>query len=143
MRFDRFGMRFDYPDDWPLDIDADVDGEAGVTVLAPGGGLWSVILNSAQAGPAGLADAVAEQMRREYDDVEAESAAEQIEGRRLAGYDFHFISLDLTVTATVRVVSAGGASYVVFSQAEDREWDEIAPVFAAMTTSLVRGLPPP
>ncbi|MFM7075177.1 MAG: hypothetical protein ACKO5R_12095 [Planctomycetaceae bacterium] len=142
MRFDRFGLRFDYPDDWALDIDADVDGDAGVTVLSPGGGLWSVMLDRAASASHGQADAVAAQMRLEYDDLEADPAVEQIEGRSLSGYDFHFISLDLTVTATVRVLAAGGTTYVVFCQADDREWDEIAPVFAAMTTSLVRGLPP-
>lgn len=143
MRFDRFGLRFDYPDDWALDVDADVDGEAGVTVLTPGGGLWSVMLDRDAAAPRGQADAVAAQMRREYDELEAESAAEEIEGRRLSGYDFHFISLDLTVTASVRVVAAAADTYVVFCQAEDREWEEVAPVFAAMTTSLLRALPPP
>lgn len=141
MRFDRFGLRFDYPDDWALDIDADVDGDASVTVLSPGGGLWTVILDN--AAPGGQAETVAAQMRREYDDIDAEPAAEEIEGRSLTGYDFHFISLDLTVTATVRVLAEGETMYVVFCEAEDREWDEIAPVFAAMTTSLVRALPPP
>jgi hypothetical protein len=29
----------------------------------------------------------------------------------------------------------------VFCQADDREWDRVSAVFAAMTTSLVRGLP--
>lgn len=143
MRFDRFGLRFDYPDDWALDVDADVDGEAGVTVLTPGGGLWSVMLDRDAAAARGQADAVAAQMRREYDELEAESAGEEIEGRRLSGYDFHFISLDLTVTASVRVVAAAGDTYVVFCQAEDREWEKVAPVFAAMTTSLLRALPPP
>lgn len=142
MRFDRDGLRFDFPDDWALDVDADEWGGPSVTVLSPGGGLWSVMVNRAESRAGGHADAVAEQMRREYDDVEVEPAAEEIEGRRLAGYDFHFISLDLTVTATVRVLVSGGDTHVVFCQADDREWEAISPVFAAMTTSLVRGLEP-
>ena len=140
MRFDRDGLRFDFPDDWVLDVDADEWGAPSVTVLSPGGGLWSVMESPAEDPSGGPAEDVAEQMRREYDDVEVEPALETIEGLRLAGYDFHFISLDLTVTATVRVLVSGTTTRVVFCQADDREWDEIAPVFAAMTTSLVRGL---
>lgn len=140
MRFDRDGLRFDYPDDWALDVDADAWGGPSVTVLSPGGGLWSVMVNRAEDRPGGHADAVAEQMRREYDDIDVEPAAEEIDGRRLAGYDFNFISFDLTVTATVRVLDSATGAHVVFCQADDREWEGIAPVFSAMTTSLVRGL---
>lgn len=142
MRFDRDGLRFDFPEDWALDVDPDAWGGPSVTVLSPGGGLWSVMVNREEDRSDGPAEAVAEQMRREYDDVDVEPAADEIEGRRLAGYDFHFISLDLTVTATVRVLVSGRHTHVVFCQADDREWDEIVPVFNAMTTSLVRGLLP-
>jgi hypothetical protein len=37
----------------------------------------------------------------------------------------------------VRTLLTDEAVYLIFCQAEDREWDQIAPVFAAMTTSFV------
>jgi hypothetical protein len=73
-------------------------------------------------------------------DIDVEPASDTISGQTLPGHDFNFYCLDLTNTAAVRTFSTSSAVHVVFCQAEDREWDRVAPVFAAMTTSLVRGL---
>ena len=62
-------------------------------------------------------------------------------GHRLDGSDLNFYCLDLTNTAQVRTLTTPDAIYLILCQAEDREWDEVAPVFDAMTTSFVRGLP--
>jgi len=140
MRFRRAGMSFDYPDDWRLEIDDEVHIGPGVTVFSPDGGLWTVVLGDEAVDPRDQIEAVVAQLRRDYGDVEVEEAADEIEGWPLAGLDFHFISFDLTVTAAVRVLAAGPATYVVFCQADDEEWDRVSPVFTAMTTSLVRGL---
>ena len=61
--------------------------------------------------------------------------------RRLAGWDLNFYCLDLTNTAQVRAVETPAATYLLLAQAEDREWDRVAPVFAAMTASFMAGLP--
>jgi hypothetical protein len=52
----------------------------------------------------------------------------------------NFYCLDLTNTAQVRTLETPHAIYLLFCQAEDREWDRVAPVFAAITTSFVTGL---
>jgi len=43
MHFNRFGLAFDYPDNWSVDTDDSADRYATVTVYAPGGGFWSVV----------------------------------------------------------------------------------------------------
>ena len=58
----------------------------------------------------------------------------------LAGYDINFLCLDLTNTAAVRTLETEDAIYLFICQAEDREWDRISHVFAAMTTSFVAAL---
>ncbi len=145
MRFERMGLVFDYPDDWTLELDADGGSEAGgspaVTLLSPGGGFWSVSRHDGEGNARLLAEAVVAQMRSEYQDIDIEAASDTIGGHLLPGFDFNFYCLDLTNTATVRTLLAPGSLHVVFCQADDREWDRVAPVFAAMTTSLVRGLP--
>ena len=88
-----------------------------------------------------LAEAVVAQMRSEYQDIDIEAASDSIGGHHLPGFDFNFYCLDLTNTASVRTLQAPGSIHVVFCQADDSEWDRVATVFAAMTTSLVRGLP--
>ena len=144
MRFERMGLVFDYPDDWALELDADGGSEAGgspaVTLLSPGGGFWSVSRHEGDVNPRLLAEAVVAQMRSEYQDIDIEAASDTIGGHLLPGFDFNFYCLDLTNTASVRTLQAPGSLHVVFCQADDREWDRVATVFAAMTTSLVRGL---
>jgi len=137
MRFDRFGLAFDYPDGWTVDT-GDAGGRyATVTVYAPGGGFWSVSGHAPGGDPRELSAAALAEMRQEYRDLDAEEATDRIAGHDLPGFDMNFYCLDLTNTAQVRTLLTEDAVYLIFCQAEDREWDEIAPVFAAMTTSFV------
>ncbi|MFM8733628.1 MAG: hypothetical protein ACKOC8_00285 [Pirellulales bacterium] len=137
MRFDRFGLAFDYPDNWTIDTDDAADRYSTVTVYAPGGGFWSISGHAPGGDPLELAAAVVGQMKKEYQDLDAEEAADDLADRRLAGFDMNFYCLDLTNTAQVRTLETPDAIYLIFCQAEDREWEEISPVFAAMTTSFV------
>lgn len=141
MHFERFGLAFDYPDNWSIDTSDAVPGQAAVTVYSPEGGFWSVTAHATGGDPDDLAAAVVEQMREEYRDLDAEEAGSPLAGRDLSGYDLNFYCLDLTNTATVRTLETPAAIYVFFAQAEDREWDRISHVFDAMTASFVRALP--
>ena len=141
MHFSRFGLEFDYPDNWSVDTDDSAGRYATVTVLSPEGGFWSVSGHAAGGDPGELSEAVLNQMREEYRDLDSEPAEEVVGGRTLTGCDMNFYCLDLTNTAQVRTLETSGGIYLFFSQAEDREWDRIAPVFAAMTASFVAALP--
>lgn len=138
MHFARFGLEFDYPDNWS--VVPDTDDAAAVTAQAPDGGFWSVSAHPAGTDPESLAEAVSQQMQEEYRDLDTEAASDDVAGHLLGGFDFNFYCLDLTNTAQVRALATPTATYVVFCQAEDREWDQISPVFAAMTASFVRSL---
>lgn len=140
MRFHRLGIDFSYPDSWSVDTDDAREGAAAVTVYAPDGGFWSVSGHAPGGQPAELAQAVVDQMRGEYRDLDVEPATAEIGGRALGGFDMNFYCLDLTNTAQVRTLATPAAVWLLFCQAEDREWERIAPVFAAMTESFVRGL---
>ncbi len=137
MRFDRFGLAFDYPDGWAVDT-GDAGGRyATVTVYAPGGGFWSVSGHAPGGDARELSAAAVAEMRQEYRDLDVEEATDHVGGRDLPGFDLNFYCLDLTNTAQVRTLQTDDAVYLFFCQAEDREWEEIAPVFAAMTMSFV------
>lgn len=140
MRFHRLGIDFSYPDSWSVDTDDAREGAVAVTVYAPDGGFWSVSGHAPGGRPAALAQAVVDQMRGEYRDLDVESAADEVGGHALRGFDMNFYCLDLTNTAQVRTLATPTAVWLLFCQAEDREWDRVAPVFAAMTESFVRGL---
>lgn len=141
MHFDRYGLAFDHPDNWEVDT-GDSEGRfATVTVYAPGGGFWSVSGHAPGGDPAALVEAVVAEMRAEYRELDAEPAADEVSGRTLTGTDLNFYCLDLTNTASVRTVVTPLAIYLILCQAEDREWVDISPVFAAITTSFLRALP--
>ena len=143
MRFNRFGLAFDYPDNWTVDTDDSLDRFAAVTVHSPEGGFWSLSGHAPGGNPTELSRVVLEQMREEYRDLDSESAESVVHGRRLEGLDINFSCLDFTNTAHVRTLETPDALYLLVCQAEDRDWERIAPVFAAMTASFVASLPEP
>ena len=140
MRFSRFGLRFDYPDNWSVDTEDSEGRYAAATVYAPDGGFWSVSGHAPGGDAAVLAEEIARQMRQEYQDLDCEAAVDTVAGCTLRGFDFNFYCLDLTNTAQVRTLETPTAIYLLHCQAEDREWDHVSHVFAAMTASFVGGL---
>ena len=140
MRFDRFGLAFDHPDNWTIDVEDAAGRRAAVTVYAPDGGFWSVSGHEPGGPSRELAAAVVAEMRSQYQELDSEAAEDRVGGRILRGFDLNFYYLDLTNTAQVRTLETPAAIYLVLCQAEDREWEATAPVFAAMTASFVAGL---
>jgi hypothetical protein len=141
MHFKQYGLEFDYPENWSVDTEDSGGRRAAVTVYSPEGGFWSVSAHAPGDDPAKLSEAVVRQMRDEYRDLDSEKAADSVGGRDLPGFDLNFYCLDLTNTAEVRTLATPSAIYLFFCQAEDREWDRISSVFAAMTASFINRLP--
>lgn len=140
-KFDQFGIHFQYPDNWTLEADEMLRGRGAVTVYTPGGGFWSVTIHEPGDDPDELVDAVVDAMRKVYDELDTEETLETIEGRSVKRCEINFYCLDLTNTALVRVFQTPRANFVVVCQAEDREFAELAQVFAAMTVSLLKESP--
>ena len=88
--------------------------------------------------PGELVTAAMEEMKKEYDNLDAEVATEQFAEQETIGYDLNFYCLDLTNTAHIRSCRTENATYLVFYQAEDREFEKVGPVFKAMVTSLLK-----
>jgi hypothetical protein len=142
-RFDRYGISFQYPENWFLDEEEmeDLPEENHVvTVYSPGGAFWAVTVHPRQSDPKKLASAAVKAMKEEYEGVEVEDAKESCLNRDLIGYDFNFIYLDLTNTAQFRGLRGENATYTIFCQAEDREFETVQKVFQAMTVSLLQGM---
>ncbi len=135
--YDKLGIRFQFPDNWTLDEIEARDSGSAVSVYSPGGAFWSITIHPAEITPRELADAALETMRQEYDELDAEAVAETVAGHDLVGWDMNFYCLDLTNTALVRSFQTPQASYLVFCQADDREFDEVAGIFQAITLSLL------
>lgn len=136
--FERLGIRFQYPDNWTIDEQEALEGNGAVTVYSPEGGFWSVAVHPVSASLPSLLEAAVKAMREVYEQLDAEPVEDEIAGYDLDGFDMNFYCLDLTNTACVRGARTNNSTLVVFWQAEDREYEEILPIFRAMTTSLLR-----
>ena len=77
-------------------------------------------------------------MRNEYADLECHPATEPIGNETAEGIDLWFSCLDFVVTAQLRCFRRGHATYFLFYQAEDREFQQMHQVFRAMTESFLR-----
>jgi hypothetical protein len=136
--FDKLGIRFLYPENWKLDESEALAGNQLVSLYSPGGSFWSVMIHPPGTAPAKLAATALKAMRQQYAELDADEVHETVAGHELVGYDMNFYCLDLTNTAQVRSYRTAEAAYVVFCQADDREFAEIQEVFRAITVSLLR-----
>jgi hypothetical protein len=141
--FEKLGIQFMYPDNWTLDESEVLEGNNTVSVYSPGGGFWSIIIHPPELEPAEIVSAAVQAMRQEYDELDAEPRNEKIAGRDVVGMELNFYCLDLTNTAVLRSFSTDDAAYLVICQSDDREYDEIGPVFEAITNSLLSAEPQP
>jgi hypothetical protein len=135
--YEKMGIRFLYPENWIVDEEEAPQDALSVTVYSPRGAFWSIVTHPTSSDPKALATAALKTLQAEYPDSEAEPVSEQIGGQSINGYDLNFFYLDFTNTALIRGFRTVSASCLVLCQAEDREFVELAPVFRAITTSLL------
>lgn len=141
-QFKNLGISFLYPDTWTLDEEPTTRGHGSVTIYSPSGAFLSISVYPRRTDPTILAKQAVDAVEQEYAEVDVEEARETVLGRDLVGYDLNFFCMDLTTTAKVRCLRAKRATYAVFSQAEDRDFERLARVFQAVTVSLLGNLGP-
>jgi hypothetical protein len=137
--FENFGVSFMYPENWNLeDVSGDLDaGPKTVTVNSPTGGFWSLQVYEPAVDPQPLVDQFRLTMEAEYEGLESHPTEEEVGEVKWSGYDLDFYYLDFVVSARVRSARVGKRTYVLSCQAETRDFDKLAPVFDAMTYSLL------
>lgn len=137
---DAFGMRILYPENWTLQDDQEAQ---AFTLESPSGAFMTLSrLASVDESKAAMEQAQ-KAMESEYDEVEQVAAARQIAGLEFTGITQRFVFLDLIITSHLLHFANDAGSFLVQLQAEDREMDEILPVFEAMLTSACLSLSTP
>jgi hypothetical protein len=134
------GIRFEYPESWQIDPSQSADEVHSVSVYSPGGAFWTVALHSVDVDPQSVLEAALTAMRETYQDLDAEPVQESIDEVELPGYDINFYCLDMTNTARARCLQTQRGTYLLFCQAEDREFAQIEQVFQAITQSLLSAI---
>ena len=131
--FDDLGVRFQYPDNWRVDDDASSE---GVSVYSPGGSFWSLTIHPPGKEPIELLDQVLGQMKTEYRELDSHLVQLPVAGDDRQGLEMNFVCLDLTCTAVACAFEDYKATYLVLYEADDRELEQIEPVFRAISASL-------
>lgn len=135
--FSEMGLRFVYPENWEVSREENSDLPRSVSVHSPTGAFWSVSIDRRNGQE--MADEILDAMRREYElDFEFEELERTIAGRKLKGYELNFSCLDLLVSACILATTADGVSQVLLYQAESRDFDQLSPVFDAISLSFLR-----
>jgi hypothetical protein len=137
-RYEQHGIRFEYPDNWTLDETATEEDALVVTAMSPTGAFWSVTMHGPEIETQVIMKTAVGVLEGEYGSVEIHPIQETISGYDAEGIDVHFFCLDLTSTVCIRCVLRDGVKLVLYSQAEDREFEQLEGVFRAMNHSLLR-----
>ena len=137
-QFNKFGIRFAYPEDWAIVDEEDSQWPRRVSVQSPNSGYWELQVYPPDFRPADLSDQTLEAFREEYDDLDSERVHEEIMDHPTMGYDLDFFCMDLLVTCQVRSFTLGGQTLLLICQAESREFETRREVFEAITRSLFR-----
>lgn len=136
-QFKGWGISFQFPENWNLHEEEN-DGRYGsVTIYGPSGAFISVGVHPRGIPPLELARGAVDGILEEYGEVDVEEVEQTVRGRKLVGFDVSFFYMDFTNTATVRCLRTQAATYSVFCQAEDRDFERLAGVFEAVTASLL------
>ena len=136
-QFQGFGITLLFPDSWHAT--EEMEGES-VSLESPEGAFMTVTPFSEAAGSQTALEGALNTMREEYEEVENEETTLRIAGVSLAGQILRFVYLDLIVTSQLLVFSHAEHTYLVQTQAEDRDHDRLQPVFQAILTSLCQNL---
>jgi hypothetical protein len=136
--FAQGGIQFMYPDNWELAGQSLDTSPQVVELQSPASAFWTLHVYPIDSDAGEIIDEFRDAMQAEYDSLEAEPVEETEGDEPVLGYDMTFYCLDFVITAKVRCWRVGNSLVLTHAQAEDREFADAAPIFRAMTVSLMR-----
>ena len=137
--YEKSDVRFMYPENWEITDEERVEWPRSVSLQSPGGGFWQLMIYEPDSEPAELTEQVVEAMSKEYESLEAAPHTERFADIEAAGYDMFFYCLDLVINSRAVAMRTGRWTLLLVWQAEDREFEQLEPVFRAITHSLLEG----
>ena len=138
-QYSGLGLTFMYPDTWTISEET-ADGRPGVSLESPGGSFLSISSLTHGQDPAEVLQEAADAMEAEYEDIESEPYALEIEGRKTTGIIQRFYYLDFVIASKLLTFETDERLYLVQIQGEDRDMDQQSMVFEAIMTSMLRSL---
>jgi len=136
--YEKFGVRFQYPENWAITDEEDEHWPRTVTVQSGDTGFWSLHVYPPLHETKPVVDELVAAISSEFADVEVLPAAETFGDTDTTGVDLAFFYLDLLVEAKIRCLRTPSGTLVWLYQAESREFEAIEPVFQAIAVSMLR-----
>jgi hypothetical protein len=134
--YDDRGIRFEYPDDWELDV-SDDGPRTAVTVQSPAGPAFALVaVDDSLPSPREMVDEALAALEEEYPGLDAVPASDAIAGHEAVGFDVEFFSLDMTNSCVVRSFQTPRRTVFLMAQWSDVEGDETRDALAALRRSL-------
>ena len=128
-----------YPENWQLET-----GESGSTrhysLASPNACTWELYVIEASENIDDWMDLLTGKLAEQYDSFEQQELDLELEGTRLAGFEIYFFYLDLLISGHLLKLppNSAGEHQVVMFQGESRAFDQMLPVFHAITISQLR-----
>ena len=139
--FDGLGFEFLYPDGWDLQKEESGDWPRTVSVHSPTGAFISMTLYQRPNTPEDLLDETLAALRNEYSDAEIHRTSSTVPGHdQQDAYEADFYCLDLLVTARVCQFNTSEFVLLTLYQGENRDFDELLPVFDAIALNAISNL---
>ena len=140
-KYDRDSLTFQYPENWELDEDPPNGIPRSISVTAQTGAFWCATVYSGETPLQDLTQQYLQTLEKEYEDLEQEPVEVAFPSETIPGTDLYFYCLDFLVRSRVLALSVGSRSVLLTWQAEDREFEQVEPVFQAISFSLLQDEP--
>jgi hypothetical protein len=134
-QFNEAGVSFRYPDNWTLERE-DVEHGWAVSLQSPDTAFLIISCDEEMPEPEQVAEAVLEDLRSTYPELDAEPCIDTVAGQMAVGHNIQFISFDLTNTCWTRSFYSDSGTVLVMCQSNDLEMAESEPVLRAICASL-------
>lgn len=138
--FEQHGIRIQYPENWKLEQRQAGDRAIEIQIVAPSGAFWSLMAFDKGVDCDQLMEQVLKSFQEQFESAEWSPVAELIGDFNTRGFDSFFFCLDLLISNRMRCLESGDHQLLLTWQAENREFEEIEPVFAAITHSMLSNL---
>ena len=137
------GIELLYPDNWKVVDEQPLSDPPTVTLQSPGTGYWNLTIYPDSQEPENLTAETVDAMREEYDPIEVEPVECSFGNQLAGGYQMEFFCLDFIVKARTIALRTTSQTLLFVYQAEDREFNELEPIFAALVVSVLSNLRDP
>jgi len=135
--YDKLGVRLFYAEGWKITEDEVAAEPRTLSIESPSGGIWELMLYSNPRDSDELVGEALLVMSEEYENLETSPYTTEFGDVRASGLEIYFYHLDLLVHCRIVAAPFGEQTALLLWQAEDRDFDELEPVFRAMATTLL------